>query len=66
MAHFFFKGRYGFGGTKGCWWVRFNDYLIHLKSPGYEPLFSERYGYYGWKWSWGGWRFIGKQSRNNQ
>lgn len=66
MAWFFFKGRYGFGGSKasGVWWIRFNDYLVHLKSPRYESLFSERYGYYGFRWSWGGWRFIGKQSRS--
>jgi hypothetical protein len=49
MGWFFFKGRYGFGGGSGVWWIRFSDYLIHLKSPGYEPLFSERYGYYGFR-----------------
>lgn len=67
MSIFFFKGRYGLGGSRssGVWWVRFNDYLVHLKSPGYQPLYSERYGHYGWRWSWGGWRLIGKQSRQS-
>jgi len=66
MAVFFFGGRYGFGGSReaGIWWVRLHDYLIQFKAPRYEPLFSERYGFYGWKWSWGGWRLMGKQSRN--
>lgn len=60
-AIFFCRGRHGIGGTRGVWWVRCFDYLIQLKSPGYEPLFSERYGFYRWRWQWGGWRLIGKQ-----
>ncbi len=65
MSRFFFNGRYGFGGDRanGVWWIRIADYLIHIKAPRYEALFSERYGLYGWRVRFGGWRMIGKQGR---
>jgi len=64
-ARFFFGGRYGFGGSNeaGIWWIRFADRLLQCKAPRYEPLFSERYGFYYFRVSWGGWRLLGKQKR---
>lgn len=63
MRKFFFGGRLGLGGCRrsGVWWVRMANYLIHLKAPRYEPLFSERYGFYDFRLSVAGWRLIGKR-----
>ena len=61
MSWFCFGGRFGFGGDRvaGVWWIRFANYLIHLKAPRYVMLFSERYGLYDFRLTFRGWRLIG-------
>ncbi len=56
----YFGAILSFGGSRnGVWWVGLWKARLFLKAPWYEPLFSERYGYYGLRVPLGfGWRVI--------
>ncbi len=42
-------------------WIRLGDKLYHLKAPWDEQMFSERHGYYKWRYQLPfGWRVIFK------
>lgn len=64
MAHFGRIFSCGSSPDSGVWWVGLSNARLFLKAPRYEPLFDERYGYYGFRIPLGkGWRIIGRTVR---
>jgi hypothetical protein len=55
---------FSWGGTswsRGTWWIGIGNGRLFLRAGWYDALFSERYGYYGFRLPLGfGWRLIGR------